>query len=288
MFSPSDATLELAGQIANVVTQELDIGTQAGRASEDLVYRLSHLPFPDPRDVDVYADGGPPRLADIAPDVAANLEQFAADLNLLRTYYPGMALCVKLSNSVIVPVSLDAVLAAPLSSSYSTRTAELKKSRTLIDEILSGIQSKPETPDNRLVIRDPQTALDGFRGEFSNFLSYRLAGLRFKWSRLTTRAAYLRGAIGLGPKLREPRPDLEPNESLEVQVVCRTQGLRIHWSPAYFIKWTVFGSPTTPVVGHLRPGRYVFAGDGSPLTDVTQDDGVFSIPPTYCAALTRF
>lgn len=42
-------------------------------------------------------------------------------------------------------------------------------------------------------------------------------------------------------------------------VTTRTPGLRIHYSPAYFINQRrVFGLPSTPVSARLQPGRYIF------------------------------
>jgi hypothetical protein len=71
-------------------------------------------------------------------------------------------------------------------------------------------------------------------------------------------------------------------------VACGTPGLRIHISPAYFISWIYFGSPTTPVSSYVLPGRYVFAGDGPMLPQLTVDNGIFSIPPNYTLTLARF
>src|SRR5262249_5141841 len=111
------------------------------------------------------------------------------------------------------------------------------------------------------------------------FLSYRFAGMR-EW-------AELRARPGKWLRRRKGRA-AHPGGGLQMRVSCLTPGLRIHVSPAYFVAWVFFGSPTTPVTSYVPPGRYIFAGDGPLLPTFTQDTGVFCIPPTYHATLTSF
>jgi hypothetical protein len=86
-----------------------------------------------------------------------------------------------------------------------------------------------------------------------------------------------------------PRPPaVGPGGGLQVQVSCLTPGLRIHISPAYFISWVYFGSPTTPVASYVFPGRYIFAGDGPMLPRRKKDPTIFCIPADYYPTLTRF
>jgi hypothetical protein len=67
---------------------------------------------------------------------------------------------------------------------------------------------------------------------------------------------------------------------LLVDVHTQGQGFRIHYSPVYLFngRGTVLGSPTTPVSGQLRPGRYVFGGD-KPGHPPTWDTVPHNIPP---------
>ncbi len=64
-----------------------------------------------------------------------------------------------------------------------------------------------------------------------------------------------------------------------------TSGLRIHYTPAYFINWSnVFGSPTSPVAGWLQAGRYKFGGmDAS--ANFRFDNANFDSPPLTSATL---
>jgi hypothetical protein len=64
--------------------------------------------------------------------------------------------------------------------------------------------------------------------------------------------------------------------------------MRTHASPAYGISWRFFGHPTTPVTGYLRPGWWIFAGDGGPVGGWTPDNTVFHIPPSYSLKVNAF
>jgi hypothetical protein len=76
-----------------------------------------------------------------------------------------------------------------------------------------------------------------------------------------------------------------PTGYLSFQVQTMQSGLRIHYSPSYLLDWSkVFGAPSTPVDGWIRPGRYKFGGmrnDGRFLID----DANFDIPPLRAASL---
>jgi|SRR5271163_5118341 len=71
-----------------------------------------------------------------------------------------------------------------------------------------------------------------------------------------------------------------PNPYLPFEVHTRESGLRVHYSPAYFLDWShVFGTPTTPSNGWIMPGRYKFGGmrmNGDFLVDNSAN---FDIPP---------
>jgi len=77
-----------------------------------------------------------------------------------------------------------------------------------------------------------------------------------------------------------------PAGYLSLQVRTRESGLRIHFSPAYLGTWAnVFGAPTTPVDGWIRPGRYKFGGMRSDGTFLI-DPATFDIPPLNAASLS--
>ena len=129
----------------------------------------------------------------------------------------------------------------------------------------------------KVTMADAREVTGGVERSLKSFLSYRFAGMKQwgEWIQGRNRSA-------------TPPPAVGPGGALQVQVSCLTPGLRIHISPAYFINWVFFGSPTTPVTSYVLPGRYVFAGDGPMQPKRTKDHGIFCIPPTYHPALTRF
>ena len=62
-------------------------------------------------------------------------------------------------------------------------------------------------------------------------------------------------------------------------VSTNTSGLRVFWSGAYYITRHYFGGPTTPAVGTLQSGTYVFGVDGGAYTSVQWDKAaVCSLP----------
>jgi hypothetical protein len=88
-------------------------------------------------------------------------------------------------------------------------------------------------------------------------------------------------ALGAAPADRPVRS----NPYLEVEIHTEESGLRIHYTPSYFIDWSnVFGAPTTPLSGWILPGRYKFGAmraNGELLTDNSN----FDVPPTTTAHL---
>jgi hypothetical protein len=85
-------------------------------------------------------------------------------------------------------------------------------------------------------------------------------------------------------KLFEGQPTPDPIRSSRdpdhapVTVRCGAAGLRILSSPAYFVDWTYFGAPTSPVSGYLLPGRYIFGMDNGSADAPIADNAVFRIP----------
>jgi hypothetical protein len=112
-------------------------------------------------------------------------------------------------------------------------------------------------------------AMESVRNLLATFLSYRI------WGTQTHRADNppISGLPPAGAGARFAG-------SLRVRVTSRNHGMRIYWAPAFFITWTFFGYPSSPVTDYLAPGRYVFGGDGGPLPYFVSDPAAFNIPPT--------
>lgn len=107
-----------------------------------------------------------------------------------------------------------------------------------------------------------QKAVQNFCGELKAFLAQRLA-------------------IGnlFAPPVPPANLNAQPPRTLPVRVFSQTTGARVSYSPAYFIHYVVLGSPTSPAVGTLLPGRYIFQITSSQTK--TFDPGVFDIPPQF-------
>jgi hypothetical protein len=68
---------------------------------------------------------------------------------------------------------------------------------------------------------------------------------------------------------------------LTVDLTTTTASLDIDSSPAYFINWEYFGSPSKHVVGQLKPGKFVFSGTGASLSARKVSSHKVSIPPNF-------
>jgi hypothetical protein len=101
-----------------------------------------------------------------------------------------------------------------------------------------------------------------FEEELVNFLSIRLRAQRS----ILRHFGYWKAISDKSPGLR-------------FRVVTQRHGLRVHYTPSYFVSaWNVFGSPTSPVDGWIQPGRYKFGAMGANFP-LRFDPGDFDIPP---------
>jgi len=74
---------------------------------------------------------------------------------------------------------------------------------------------------------------------------------------------------------------------LTVTVNTSNHGLDLSASPAYFVTWKKFGSPTSPIDGYLIPATYIFGGSGVGLPSFTPDPMPVDIPPNFTVTLTK-
>jgi hypothetical protein len=226
-------------------------------------------------------------------DVVTNVGQMAAEFAMARRW-DNEILCLKLDDGELAPISMTEYFGGPLWPSYGSEDwLELWEGSFPFPfpphRFLRDILRNAEQQEERLMVTDVRQIEGSVERSLNGFLSYRFAGIK-KWIEWIQGIGGSMGPFGgIGARSSSPPPlAVGPGGGLQVQVSCLTPGLRIHVSPAYFISWVFFGSPTTPVSSYVLPGRYVFAGDGPMLPRRTKDHGVFSIPPTYHAALTRF
>ena len=221
-------------------------------------------------------------------DVLATFGQMATEFALARRWDEEV-LCLESAEGELIPVSMTAFPGGPFHPFYDygdwmelwERYGPFPPS--LLHRFWQELRRRHQHPYR---ITHVSEAEEGVQDSARRFLAYRFAGLK-NWS------AWIQGAGSSGSSGAESGggatpPSVGTGGGLQIQVSCRTPGLRLHVSPAYFVTWVFFGSPTTPVTGWVLPGRYIFAGDGPMLPNLTVDNATFCIPPTYNPALTRF
>jgi hypothetical protein len=222
-------------------------------------------------------------------DVVENVGQMAREFAVARRW-DGEIPCLKLDDGGVIPISLTEFLGGPASTNWFEFWERFGPfpMHLLWRDSLRFSWSQEE----QITMTDVNEVEEGVQRGLKGFLSYRFAGLK-KWAEWIHGAPSRGGGNpppprSLGSGVFPPPPAVSPGGGLQVQVSCLTPGLRIHVSPAYFISWVYFGSPTTPVAGYVLPGRYIFAGDGPMLPKRKRDPAVFCIPADYHPSLTRF
>ncbi len=195
-------------------------------------------------------------------DVEADAQAFSAQLRTAARSGLKEVPCVAFGNSGPVPLDYMDFFKLSISDpresydfpigSRSLRYA-FRKMRGEMREFFGG-------PSISITVAHPMEALGMFRSRVIDFLTDRFAG---------------RAQAGVGP-----------SPGVRFKVITQNQGERVHYSPAYFLKTsTVFGAPTSPVIGWIQPGRYVFATVGA-NGRMRFDPGQFSVPPSVSAQLT--
>jgi hypothetical protein len=117
---------------------------------------------------------------------------------------------------------------------------------------------------------------------------YENSGFKVELMEYEKTIQYLRRGLEqfLATRFSARRSDISQSPGLFFRVFTRRRGLRIHYSPSFFIEWRVFGSPTSPVGGWIQPGLYKFAAVGHRFP-FTVDPGDYEIPPRTEAHLVN-
>ncbi|MEA2205965.1 MAG: hypothetical protein QOE77_2741 [Blastocatellia bacterium] len=216
-------------------------------------------------------------------DVVEHLAQMAMEFAVLRRW-EGQVLCIQPDGGAPIPISLHETLGDPTSQRWYEDW--LRPSRFSFRRSWRDVVRQAKDKDIQVRSVGLAKAQQGAQLHLAAFLSYRFSGLKMWAESMGDMGTSWFGGMQKGTASQPT--GVGPGGTLQVQVSCRTLGLRLHVSPAFFISWTVFGHPTGPVSSHLLPGRYIFAGDGPMLPKRKRDPGIFSIPPTFNPALTRF
>ncbi|MFN0077771.1 MAG: hypothetical protein ACKVY0_15045 [Prosthecobacter sp.] len=290
-FELDQESISRAEKISSQLAHELRMVSEAGPPSDmrPELFDVRREFFSEQRYAD-QAEGVP------INDVVTNVRQMAEEFAMARRW-DSVIPCLKLHDGDLAPISMTDFIGGSQWSGYAS--AEWIKFLERYgpfppDRFWHEFLRRSQQGEEGVVVADFREVAGSVERNLTSFLSYRFAGMK-SWREWIQGIGgqLFRGSKGppssTGPGGSSPPPPaVGPGGGLQVQVSCLTPGLRIHVSPAYFITWVVFGSPTTPVTSYVLPGRYVFSGDGPMLPKRTQDHGVFSIPPTYYPALTRF
>jgi hypothetical protein len=232
-------------------------------------------------------------------DVVANVSQMADEFAIAR-YLDGEIPCLVLGDGELAPISMNGNWGeSPWPSIGSAGWFEFweRFGPFPLHRVWKEILRRSPSLEEGMRMTDLREAEGGIERSLSGFLSYRFAGIKrwAEWIQGVYRPGRLQSSSAGPPTSPRsagssppPPPAVAPGGGLQVQVSCLTPGLRIHVSPAYFINWVYFGSPTTPVASYVLPGRYIFAGDGPMLPRRKKDPTIFCIPADYHPAITRF
>jgi hypothetical protein len=217
-------------------------------------------------------------------DVVANLDRLAIFLEVSRDLSPGIP-CVQIAGEGWIPVepwSTGSPYGPHSSWPYPPGPDYFLFMR---DSWRRWLERMDRTPSEegawRFSLVPEEVALASAKGSLKTFLAYRISGF--------FRFLSPRGPNPSSPTSQFPQgvgPAGSGRGYLSVTVHTANPGLQISSAPAYFITWTYFGAPSTPVTGPLLPGRYFFGGSGSLVPQFTVDPTAFSIPPTLSAVLT--
>jgi hypothetical protein len=141
-----------------------------------------------------------------------------------------------------------------------------------------------QSPD-RTLLRVPE-ATNQLISHLNDFLGVRIAGMRH-WASTKIDAKLGHVSPAAGDDSAKPTNSPSGDGLFRVTVNCKAKDYRIFVSPAYFVDWLYFGYPSTPVVGRLMSGRYIFGTDAiSP--SIFGDSGLFQIPESFTPELKRF
>jgi hypothetical protein len=224
-------------------------------------------------------------------DVLDNVSRMAVEFAIARRW-DGAIACLKLETGDIAPISWTEFFGGPSSQVYGSENwfefwdkyfaGPFPLHRAWRDAMKDFARQ-----ESAFTVTDVREVGASIQRALSQFLSYRFAGMKrwFDWSR---RGGTFPPIWPFRRRGKPPLPPLSDGGGLRVRVSCKTRGLRIHVSPAYFVNWVYFGSPTSPVVSYVLPGRYIFAGDGPMMPKRRTDPTVFCIPADYNPQLKRF
>jgi hypothetical protein len=222
-------------------------------------------------------DHEPPEIEEslVVSDVEADAAEFNAELSLLEEL-DADAPAVRLGDAQLVPVALTLVmgLAWPFFQTpwnYRDRPSWRRRMHPLLYEwahiyLLPQLAHGEAMPGFHAIPREQAKAT--FLAGATDFLATRIAAVQeFKrsqsgrWSSASLLNVLQRAS---GQRVSTP--------GCQFTISTNSTGLRVFWSGAYRISPNYFSHPTTPILGVLQSGTYVFGVDGGAYGNQIQWD----------------
>lgn len=150
----------------------------------------------------------------------------------------------------------------------------------LIDRFLNRIE---KSLNKNVTNQNLESVKSNVKNSLSSFIEMRHASF-FNHNIVSKISKFFRGGGGSPPSISSGAR----TKYLTVTVNTNNHGLDILASPAYFVTWKKFGSPTSPVAGYLIPGTYIFGGSGVGVPTFTHDSTPVDIPPNLDITITTF
>lgn len=149
-----------------------------------------------------------------------------------------------------------------------------------VDRFLNRIE---KSSDKNVTNQNLESVKSNVKSSLSSFIEMRHASF-FNQGIVSKLSRFFRGGGGSLPSISSGAS----TKYLTVKVNTHNHGLDLEASPAYFVKWKKFGSPTSPIDGYLIPGTYIFAGSGVGVPTFTPDLTPVDIPPNLDITITKF
>jgi hypothetical protein len=205
-------------------------------------------------------------------DIQEEARQFWNDAELvegLGSRFPA----IRFNDAITVPIAFSPI------SPFPFRDIASPLPRFYHDLAYRFLREWEETRSDWKVTLDVGEAVETFRSGVVNFLATRIASV----DRFFGQDVGYTG-VPLVPLMLPPPPPRWFSQArirtvgFTVTVHSNNPGLRIHVSASFRVNWRFFGAPSTPTVGTLTGGIYLFAADGGPYAGITPDPGTFDIP----------
>ncbi len=201
-------------------------------------------------------------------DVEHDANEFLGDLEILSAIDTNVP-ALHVGDKGFVPVSLSLIGLDMFRRRTSHRPFARYPSffwREILDSFYDVLTGEDKLYEGLSTI-SRQEAHASFIRQAIDFLAIRIAGLRGFERDL--RRASMKPTLNMLQRSGGTRISV-PGCSFSVST--DTNGLRVFWSGAYYITGNYFGHPTSPTVGVLQSGSYVFGVDGGAYGNIVQWD----------------